>query len=42
MSVESANNSEDKVEKPSVLGTLDDGLRTKLFNKIYFYVLVSF
>lgn len=42
MSVESANNSEDKVEKPSVLGTLHGGLRTKLFNRIYFYVLVSF
>lgn len=42
MSVGSENNSEDKVEKPSVLGTLHGGLRTKLFNKIYFYVLVSF
>lgn len=40
--MESANNREDQVEKQSVLGTLHGGLRTKLFNKIYFYVLVSF
>ncbi|WP_145915984.1 hypothetical protein [Hafnia alvei] len=40
--MESANNSEDKLDKPSVLGTLHGELRTKLFNKIYFYVLVSF